>query len=188
MNCAIKEIDGDLFSVDNSFSMAHCVAADLKMGKGIAIKFRQDTQKDKHGFFLTKLLIPFSNKFGRIHVLQQQNVKPGGVTVLTDNSRFIYNLVTKQSSWGKPTYQTLHSSLSAMREHMVSLETSSEERLKYLFCVLQLKNNVTKVAMPRIGCGLDGLSWAKVKDLIEEVFDSDVVTIVIYNYSPPKYG
>ncbi|KAM7352761.1 terminal ADP-ribose protein glycohydrolase 3 [Cochliomyia hominivorax] len=149
MNCTIKEISGDLFSADESYSMAHCVAADLKMGKGIAVKFR--------------------NKFGRVHILQQQNVKPGGVAILTDNSRFIYNLVTKQSSWGKPTYQTLHSSLSAMRDHM-------------------LKHNVTRLAMPRIGCGLDGLAWPKVKELIEEVFINDLVTIVIYNYVPPKSG
>ena len=40
MLCTIKEINGDLFSADDSYSMAHCVAADMKMGKGIAVKFR----------------------------------------------------------------------------------------------------------------------------------------------------
>ena len=40
MLCIIKEINGDLFSADDSYSMAHCVAADMKMGKGIAVKFR----------------------------------------------------------------------------------------------------------------------------------------------------
>ncbi|TMW43380.1 hypothetical protein DOY81_011540 [Sarcophaga bullata] len=149
MFCTLKEINGDLFSADDSYSMAHCVAADMKMGKGIAVKFR--------------------NKFGRIHILQQQNVKPGGVAFLTDKNRFIYNLVTKQNSWGKPTYQLMHSSLSSMREHM-------------------LKHNVTKLAMPKIGCGLDGLAWPKVKDIIKEIFYNDVVTIVIYNYSPPQSG
>ncbi|XP_073824344.1 terminal ADP-ribose protein glycohydrolase 3 [Musca autumnalis] len=145
MGFSVKEVSGDLFSVAEDYSMAHCVAADLRMGKGIAVKFR--------------------NKFGNISSLQKQNIKPGGVAVLPHNSRYIYNLVTKESSWGKPTYQSLHSSLVSMRNHMI-------------------ENNVTNLAMPRIGCGLDGLVWHKVKDLIEEVFAKDAVNIVIYNYSP----
>ncbi|XP_005191814.2 ADP-ribose glycohydrolase OARD1 [Musca domestica] len=145
MSFCIKELNGDLFSVEEDYSMAHCVAADLRMGKGIAIKFR--------------------NIFGNISFLQQQNIKPGGVAVLPHNSRYIYNLVTKEKSWGKPTYQSLHSSLVSMRNYMV-------------------EHNVSNLAMPRIGCGLDGLVWHKVKDLIEEVFSKDPVNIVIYNYSP----
>lgn len=35
-----REISGDLFSAPKTFSLGHCVASDLKMGKGIAIKFR----------------------------------------------------------------------------------------------------------------------------------------------------
>lgn len=35
-----EEIDGDLFKAPSNFSIGHCVAADLKMGKGIAVKFR----------------------------------------------------------------------------------------------------------------------------------------------------
>ncbi|XP_039963169.1 ADP-ribose glycohydrolase OARD1 isoform X2 [Bactrocera tryoni] len=97
--CQIKEITGDLFCANEKYSMAHCVAADMRLGKGIAVKFR--------------------NKFGQIPKLKQQNVKPGGVAILQDKSRFIYYLVTKQSSWGKPTYQTLHDSLYAMKIHMI---------------------------------------------------------------------
>ena len=32
------------------------------------------------------------------------------------------------------------------------------------------KNNITKLAMPRIGCGLDKLDWSIVKNLISDVF------------------
>jgi len=35
----LKEICGDLFSAKTS--MAHCVGADLKMGMGIAVRFKQ---------------------------------------------------------------------------------------------------------------------------------------------------
>ncbi|XP_039963168.1 ADP-ribose glycohydrolase OARD1 isoform X1 [Bactrocera tryoni] len=143
--CQIKEITGDLFCANEKYSMAHCVAADMRLGKGIAVKFR--------------------NKFGQIPKLKQQNVKPGGVAILQDKSRFIYYLVTKQSSWGKPTYQTLHDSLYAMKIHM-------------------LKNEIYKLAIPRIGCGLDGLVWQKVKDSLQEVFKDTPIEILVYNYVP----
>ncbi|XP_011195577.2 ADP-ribose glycohydrolase OARD1 [Zeugodacus cucurbitae] len=143
--CKIKEISGDLFSADDQYSMAHCVAADMRLGKGIAVKFR--------------------NKFGQIPKLKQQNVKPGGVAILRDKSRFIYYLVTKQSSWGKPTYQTLNDSLLAMKTHM-------------------LTNGIDKLAIPRIGCGLDGLDWHKVKDMLQDVFKDTTTEIIVYNYVP----
>ncbi|XP_030373366.1 ADP-ribose glycohydrolase OARD1 [Scaptodrosophila lebanonensis] len=142
---SLKEIEGDLFSASDAFSMCHCVAADMRMGKGIAVKFR--------------------NKFGQLAQLQKQNVQPGGVAILQHQQRYIYNLVTKQSSWGKPTYQLLHSSLSAMRQHM-------------------LAHRVTKLALPRIGCGLDGLAWPKVKDMLVDIFEADAVELVVYNYVP----
>ncbi|KAM8709599.1 hypothetical protein ACLKA7_016413 [Drosophila subpalustris] len=141
----LKEVNGDLFSAGNDYSMCHCVAADLRMGKGIAVKFR--------------------NKFGQMAALQKQNVQPGGVAILQHQERYIYYLITKQSSWGKPTYQLLHSSLSAMQQHMA-------------------KHKVQKLALPRIGCGLDGLNWTKVKDMLVEIFGADTTELVVYNYVP----
>lgn len=79
--------------------------------------------------------------------------------------RFIYNMVTKSLSYQKPTYQTLFESLYAMRDHM-------------------LKNNVKYLAIPKIGCGLDGLVWEKVRDLIVETFGEDDVEILVYKYVP----
>ncbi|XP_023163418.1 ADP-ribose glycohydrolase OARD1 [Drosophila hydei] len=140
----IREVTGDLFSAGPEYSMCHCVAADLRMGKGIAVKFR--------------------NKFGKVAELEKQNVKPGGVAVLESNGRYIYYLITKQQSWGKPTYQLLHSSLSAMQQHMA-------------------KHNVTRLALPRIGCGLDGLNWTKVRDMLAEVFQADATELTVYNYA-----
>lgn len=54
-----------------------------------------------------------------------------------------------------------------------------------IFCrfIFQKQNDVTKVALPRIGCGLDGLEWDKVKDILHEVFGNESVEIVVYNYS-----
>ena len=95
----LTEVEGDLFSAPKDYSLAHCVAADLGMGAGIAVKFKQI--------------------YGQLDTLHAQNVQTGGVAVLKDNERFIYYLVTKPQSWDKPTYESLKSSLNAMREHMV---------------------------------------------------------------------
>lgn len=38
--------------------------------------------------------------------------------------------------------------------------------------------------MPRIGCGIDGLHWDKVSDLIKEVFGKENVEITIYTFVP----
>lgn len=89
----------DLFTILDEYSLAHCVAADFRMSAGIAVKF--------------------SDKFGRKKELLDQHVKPGGVAVLKDKSRFIYYLVTKEISHGKPTYQNLYPSLQSMKTHMV---------------------------------------------------------------------
>ena len=70
------------------------------------------------------------------------------------------NLITKQKYWHKPTYETLRMAL---------------EELKSC-CV---RNEISYVAMPRIGCGLDKLEWSKVKAIIKEVFaDTDIEILV----------
>lgn len=36
----VKEVEGNLFEVDEDYALAHCVAQDMNMGSGIAIEFR----------------------------------------------------------------------------------------------------------------------------------------------------
>lgn len=58
--------------------------------------------------------------YGRIPELRSQNVKAGGVAVLTDaDRRFIYYLVSKNDTYKQPTYPDLTESLRAMKTHMV---------------------------------------------------------------------
>lgn len=89
--------------------------------------------------------------------------------MLKVENRFIYYLVTKPSTAAgiKPTYKTLEASLADMRNHMVS-------------------NNVTELAIPQIGCGLDGLQWDQVDERIRNVFNDTDIEITVYKYVPPK--
>lgn len=95
----LNEVNGDLFSAPKTHSLAHCVGADLAMGAGIAVKFKE--------------------VYGKVNELRSQKAGSGDVAVLKDNERFIYYLVTKPKSYEKPTYESLQSSLENMRDHMV---------------------------------------------------------------------
>lgn len=81
----------------------------------------------------------------------------GGDALLIDN---VYNLVTKPKYWHKPTYDSLREALEMMKEQMDFV-------------------GATKLAMPKIGCGLDKLSWNQVYDIICEVFEDTDIEIVI---------
>lgn len=72
----------------------------------------------------------------------------------------VLNLITKEYYWFKPTYLTFRLALEDMKR-------------------LVINHNITKIAMPQIGAGLDKLSWAKNREIIKEVFlDTDVEILV----------
>ena len=72
----------------------------------------------------------------------------------------VYNLVTKGKVHECPTYDNLRKALIDMRDMMVERQ--------------QLK-----LAMPKIGCGLDGLDWNIVRAIIKEVFEDTDIEILI---------
>lgn len=80
---------------------------------------------------------------------QRRNV--GDVAYLQQDGRFIYYLITKDLSYKKPTYNSLTSAIIKLRDFIV-------------------KHGIKKLAIPRIGCGLDKLYWPKVKNIIMGTF------------------
>lgn len=74
----------------------------------------------------------------------------------------VLNLVTKERYYNKPSYQSLESALILMK---IAIEN----------------NNIKKIAMPKIGCGLDKLEWNKVKEILFNIFkDTDIEILVCY--------
>eukprot|EP00118_Oscarella_pearsei_P004180 m.17378 g.17378 ORF g.17378 m.17378 type:complete len:186 (+) comp27476_c0_seq1:691-1248(+) len=137
----LREIQGDLFSCPSSASLVHCISEDVHMGKGIATLFKK--------------------KFGRVEEIRSQKTKPGGVAILKCDDRFVYYLVTKRRYFHKPTYESVLSSLAAMKSHAVA-------------------NGVDEICMPKIGCGLDKLEWSKVKHLLENEFKDTRIGLTVY--------
>lgn len=74
----------------------------------------------------------------------------------------VLNLITKRRYYQKPTLDSLREALEDMRKLV------DEEGIK-------------KIAMPKIGCGLDRLNWDDVSPMIQEIFDdADVEIMVCY--------
>lgn len=145
----IKEIEGNLFTAPADYTLAHCISADCAMGMGIALQFRNRGVRDM-------LLGAAEN--GRL----RWDGEGYCLTAYTDDGRRVFNLVTKEKFFMKPTYNTLRQSLMAMRRRLRG-ETNP------------------KIAMPRIGCGLDKLDWEQVYQIITDVFKPTNAEILVYH-------
>jgi len=112
------------------------------------------------------IAVEFNKRYNMAERLKQQNYFTyvcsqfaGSKCLQIDN---VYNLVTKFKCYNKPTYETLRKALVMMRLNVVC-------------------DGIQKIAMPKIGCGLDRLQWNKVKEIIEDVFkDIDIEILVCY--------
>ena len=78
-------------------------------------------------------------------------------TIIIDN---VFNLITKRKYFQKPTYDSLREALEDMKEQANNLL-------------------ITKLAMPKIGCGLDRLEWSRVKEILEEIFEDTDIEILV---------
>lgn len=95
-----KEIQADLFSMPEEYFLAHCISADLGMGKGIVVEF------NKRFDMKNKLVRKYGNR------LDEWDKNDCGECILEDR---VFNLITKRNYWNKPTYDTLISALKDMR-------------------------------------------------------------------------
>jgi len=147
----VTETRGNLFDLGKKYALVHCIAEDAHMGAGIALQFR--------------------NKYpGMQAYIRRMKPKVGDIVVYfatrakgDSEDRIIVNLVTKKTSWDKPTYRSLEEALNKLEEWQRKTENPE---VRYL-------------GMPRIGSGLDKLHWDKVHEMIERIFYYSVVSINI---------
>lgn len=136
----------DLFSVSEDYYLAHCISADFGMGKGIVVEFNK--RFDMKQILQTKypdFINQWSHNGWTYHCLLEGRV---------------FNLITKERYFHKPTYDTLYGALLTMKQ-------------------LAEFYKVTKIAMPVIGCGLDRLEWFKVSEIIRDVFKATDIEILV---------
>lgn len=143
-----NEQKGNLFELGDKYTLAHCISLDCEMGKGIAVEF--------------------DRRFSGMKVWLQRMIKandyeyPKTIPAYQGNELRVFNLITKEKYWHKPTYQTITKCVREMAE----------------YCA---RHNIKYLAIPKIGCGLDRLQWGKVRDIIKEEFqDLDIEIEVRY--------
>lgn len=76
----------------------------------------------------------------------------------------VFNLITKKKYHHKPTYETMEGALKSMRQQAKTL-------------------GIKKIAMPKIGSGLDRLSWPLVEAMIKDIFKDEDVEILVCSWS-----
>lgn len=151
-----KEIEKDLFSLDSSeYVFAHCISADFAMGAGIAPQF------EKHFNTKTKLLNKYNDELMCNTYLNdwRERIKDkvyGDCIYVAP----VFNLITKEFCYEKPTYRSLFDALLKMRSYCRRM-------------------GVKKLAMPKISCGLDGLNWNEVKKMIFNLFNDENIEITV---------
>lgn len=147
----LHEQKGDLFSLPPIYALAHCVSQDCEdprsWGKGIATEFKK---KFKH------------MKNYCAETIYQEGLQCPCVVYYPFGGQKVFNLITKEVYYAKPSYTTITKCIERMAE------ICKVENIKYL-------------AMPKIGCGLDRLQWSIVKEIVENVFkDIDINIEVRY--------
>ncbi|AYV75869.1 MAG: hypothetical protein Terrestrivirus3_138 [Terrestrivirus sp.] len=110
------------------------------------------------------IAVEFKKRYGQQKLLIESSNGVGTCSKIydKDENRYIFYLVTKPySRTSKPTYASMENSLTDMFKQIKEL-------------------GITKIAMPKIGCGLDGLDWNKVKEIIHKTCPNDVDVLVCY--------
>lgn len=90
--------------------------------------------------------------------LKQYTHKRIGGDCLLENR--VFNLITKERYFHKPTIITMRLALEKMKQ-------------------ICLKENIEKIAMSIIGCGLDRLNWTDVSEQIKSIFSDTNVEILV---------
>ena len=147
-------IKADLFTMPTDNILAHCISADFALGAGIAKIFRdrlgtkKELQKKYNGEWDGKGYCAFT----------------------TESEWVVANLITKERSFHKPTYETLTQSLQAFCRQLRYGDNNYG---------INYDLEGVKIAMPLIGCGLDGLDWNKVSEIIKDVFRETEAVITV---------
>lgn len=150
----IVEVKKDLLNVPNTYVVCHCISQDGAMGAGVASQICNENKEIRE--FVKK-------------EIKSKNIKVGYNVYYKNHQsgKLVVNMITKKNYWDKSYKMKKGEYLSNLKSCLMNLK-------KYM------KNHqISQLAMPKIGCGLDGCSWSGVRKIIEMVFQNEQVRILV---------
>jgi O-acetyl-ADP-ribose deacetylase (regulator of RNase III) len=154
----IEFVAGDLFA--NAFqaeALAQGCNCQGSMGAGIAAGFRQRYPA-------------MYEEYRRLCKAKPRQFNLGDCWLWkAEDAPWVFNLGTQENYWrDRATYEAIEQALTRMREQAD-------------------REGIRRIAAPRLGAGYGGLSWKKVRAVIEKVFADWSGTLYVYEeYVPVK--
>jgi O-acetyl-ADP-ribose deacetylase (regulator of RNase III) len=148
----VKEVTGDIFELDVD-ALGHGVNCRGKMGAGIAVQF-----KKKFPYMYDNYRSLCASHY--LHLGQVYVYKP---VWTTHDKRLVYNIASQDLPGA-------NANLEAIRVAVEFVRFDAERR------------GLNTVALPQIGCGIGGLEWAEVKEVLREAFESSPVEFQLVTY------
>lgn len=147
----IRFVTGDLFANEHQVdALAHGCNCQGSMGAGVAVGFRERYPTMYETYREMCKATPRQFNLGDAWLWKQ------------DGAAAVFNLATQERYWRcRATYEAVETALQNMRR-----QADAE--------------GIARIGMPRIGAGLGGLSWKKVKAIIEKVFAGWEGELVVY--------
>jgi O-acetyl-ADP-ribose deacetylase (regulator of RNase III) len=148
----VQFIDGDLFVNKHQVqAFAHGCNCVGSMGAGIAVGIKARYPA-------------MYEEYRRRCKATPREFNPGDVFLWkAEGVPSVFNLATQEKYWhSRATYEAVEQCLQTMRE-------------------VADKESLSTIAMPRIGAGYGGLSWNKVRVIIERVFGDWAGTLYVYD-------
>ncbi|XP_025420891.1 O-acetyl-ADP-ribose deacetylase 1-like, partial [Sipha flava] len=100
-------------------------------------------------------------KFGQTEELSNQKKSVTEIASIVTEERTIICLITKEYYWQKPSYENVFLALTNLKHYCIS-------------------ENITRLAMPKIACGLDELQWPEVRTMMRYIFRNTQVQKLIF--------
>ena len=153
----VEYVAGDLFA--NRFgaqALAHGCNCQGSMGAGIAVGFRERYPA-------------MYEEYRRRCKATPREFNPGDAFLYkAPDGPWVFNLATQEGYWrSRATYEAVEQALRAMRAQAEA-------------------EGITSIAMPRIGAGMGGLSWKKVRDVIDRALGDWAGTVYVYETYVPE--
>jgi O-acetyl-ADP-ribose deacetylase (regulator of RNase III) len=153
----IEYVSGDLFANRHGVqAFAHGCNCHGAMGAGIATGFRA-RYADMY------------EEYRRLCKARPRQFNLGDSWLWkTQDQPWVFNLGTQEGYWrDRASYVAIETALRKMKEQAEA-------------------EGIRSIAAPRIGAGYGGLSWKKVRDLIEQVFGDWPGTLYVYEEYVPE--